>query len=71
MKEKIIQHCFKTFIGRIEFKFVLFLFYTTPLYIKILSGLKNAILTSHLITIQILHVMELQIVFINEFKRLG
>ena len=26
IKEKIIQSCFKTFIGRIEFKFVLFLF---------------------------------------------
>ena len=32
IKEKIIQSCFKTFMGRIEFKFVLFLFYPTPLY---------------------------------------
>ena len=32
IKEKIIQTCFKTFMGRIEFKFVLFLFYHTPLY---------------------------------------
>ena len=29
IKEKIIQSCFKTFMGRIEFKFVLFLFYPT------------------------------------------
>ena len=34
IKEKIIQTCFKTFMGRIEFKFVLFLFYPTPQYMK-------------------------------------
>ena len=33
IKEKIIQCCFKTFMGRIEFKFVLLLYYPTPLYI--------------------------------------
>ena len=33
IKEKIIQSCFKTFVGRIKFKFVLFLFYPTPLYV--------------------------------------
>ena len=32
--EKIIQSCFKTFMGRIEFKFVLFLFYPTPLHVR-------------------------------------
>ena len=35
IKEKIIQSSFKTFMGRLEFKFVLFLFYSTPLYIFI------------------------------------
>ena len=33
IKEKLIQSCFKTFMERIEFKFVLFLFYPTPLYV--------------------------------------
>ena len=33
IKEKIIQSCFKTFMERIEFKFVLFLFYPTPMYL--------------------------------------
>ena len=44
----MIQSCFKTFMGQIEFKFVLFLFYATPLFVPNIFPYQHFILIGKL-----------------------